>query len=104
MAVTEAVKETIWLQGMAKTLGLVQEHINVHCDSQSTIHLAKNQVYHARTKHIDVRFHFVREIIEEGKICLQKIKTADNPADMMTKVVTTIKFNHCLNLINILRI
>ena len=104
MAVTEAVKEAIWLQGMAKTLGLVQEHINVYCDSQSAIHLAKNQVYHARTKHIDVRFHFVREIIEEGKICLQKIKTADNPADMMTKVVTTIKFEHCLNLINILHV
>ncbi|KAL1080812.1 hypothetical protein V6Z11_D09G020200 [Gossypium hirsutum] len=75
---------------MVKTLGLVQEHISVYCDSQSAIHLAKNQVYHARTKHIDVRFHFVREIIDEGKIRLQKIKTADNPADMMTKVVTTI--------------
>ena len=104
MAVTEAVKEAIWLQGMVKTLGLDQEHINMYCDSQSAIHLAKNQVYHARTKHIDVRFHFVREIIEEGKICLQKIKTADNPADMMTKVVTTIKFEHCLNLINILQV
>ncbi|KAG8490001.1 hypothetical protein CXB51_016020 [Gossypium anomalum] len=104
MAVTEAVKEAIWLQGMVKTLGLVQEHINVYCDSQSAIHLAKNQVYHARTKHIDVRFHFVREIIDEGKICLQKIKTADNPADMMTKVVTATKFEHCLNLINILQV
>ncbi|KAK5773310.1 hypothetical protein PVK06_049616 [Gossypium arboreum] len=104
MAVTEAVKEAIWLQGMAKTLGLVQEHINVYCDNQSAIHLAKNQVYHACTKHIDVRFHFVREIIDEGKICLQKIKIADNPADMMTNVVTVTKFEHCLNLINILQV
>ena len=76
----------------------------MYCDSQSAIHLAKNQVYHARTKHIDVRFHFVREIIDEGKIHLQKIKTADNPADMMTKVVTATKFEHCLNLINILQV
>ncbi|KAG8486257.1 hypothetical protein CXB51_019640 [Gossypium anomalum] len=67
IAITEAVKEAIWLQGMVKTLGLVQEHINVYCDSQSAIHLAKNQVYHARTKHIDVRFHFVLEIIDERK-------------------------------------
>ncbi|KAG8500107.1 hypothetical protein CXB51_003710 [Gossypium anomalum] len=104
MTITEAVKEAIWLQSMVKTLGLVQEHINVYCDSQSAIHLAKNQVYHARTKHIDVRFHFVREIIDEGKICLQKIKTADNPADMMTNVVTATKFEHCLNLINILQV
>ena len=74
------------------------------CDSQSAIHLAKNQVYHARTKHIDVRYHFVREIIEEGEVLVQKIKTDDNPADMLTKVVTTIKSNHCLDLINIAKV
>ncbi|KAH9771353.1 Integrase catalytic domain-containing protein [Citrus sinensis] len=92
MAITEAVKEAIWLQGLLENLGLTQEHINVYCDSQSAIHLTKNQVYHARTKHIDVRFHFVREIVDDGKILLQKIKTAENPADMLTKVVTTIKY------------
>ncbi|KAH9659027.1 hypothetical protein KPL70_023708 [Citrus sinensis] len=104
MAITEAVKEAIWLQGLLENLGLAQEYINVYCDSQSAIHLTKNEVYHARTKHIDVRFHFVREIINEGKIFLQKIKTAENPADMLTKVVMTIKFEHCLNLINILQV
>ncbi|KAK9200145.1 hypothetical protein WN944_015341 [Citrus x changshan-huyou] len=85
MAITEAVKEAIWLQGLLENLGLAQEHINVYCDSQSAIHLTKNQVYHARTKHIDVRFHFVREIVNEGKILLQKIKTVENAADMLTK-------------------
>ena len=70
MAITEAVKEAIWLQGLLKSLGVVQEHINVYCDSQNAIHLTKNQVYHARMKHIDVRFHFVRKIIDEGKILL----------------------------------
>ena len=73
-------------------------------DSQSAIYLVKNQVYHARTKHIDVRYHFVREIIEEGEVLVQKIKTDDNLADMLTKVVTTIKFNHCLDLINIAKV
>ncbi|KAH9717374.1 hypothetical protein KPL71_021787 [Citrus sinensis] len=86
MAITEVVKEAIWLQGLLENLGLAQEHINVYCDNQSAIHLTKNQVYHVRTKHIDVRFHFVREIVNEGKILLQKIKTADNPADMLTKL------------------
>ena len=104
MAVSEAVKETIWLKGLLEDLGVVQSRINLFCDSQSAIHLAKNQVYHSRTKHIDVRYHFVREIFEEGKILLQKIATTENPADMMTKVVTVIKFNHCLNLINILQV
>ena len=104
MAITEAVKEAIWLQGLLDDLGVGQKQVTVFCDSQSAIHLAKNQVYHARTKHIDVRYHFVREIIEEGGVLVQKIKIDDNPADMLTKVVTMIKFNHCLDLINIVKV
>lgn len=82
-------------------MGSEQERVTVYCNSQSAIHLVKNQVHHARTKHIDVRYHFVREIVEEGDILLQKIGTAYNPADMLTKVVSGIKFKHCLDLINI---
>ncbi|CAL8994262.1 unnamed protein product, partial [Prunus brigantina] len=52
------------LQGLLDDLGVQRDHVDVHCDSQSAIYLAKNQVHHARTKHIDVRFHFVREIID----------------------------------------
>ncbi|GMP35489.1 hypothetical protein CsSME_00007899 [Camellia sinensis var. sinensis] len=85
MAVTEAFKEAMWLHGLIEDLGIVQKHVEVFCDSQSAICLAKNQVHHARTKHIDVRFHFIREIVNEGDILLQKIGTADNPADMLTK-------------------
>jgi len=103
MAVTETFKEAIWLNGLIEDLGIVQERVDVHCDSQSAICLAKNQVHHSHTKHIDVRFHFVREIMDEGDILLQKIGTADNPADMLTKCVSNIKFQHCLDLINISR-
>ncbi|GMP36216.1 hypothetical protein CsSME_00008418 [Camellia sinensis var. sinensis] len=103
MAVTEAFKEAIWLHGLIEDLGIVQKHVEVFCDSQSAICLAKNQVHHARTKHIEVRFHFIREIVNEGDILLQKIGTADNPADMLTKVVSGIKFQHCLDLGNISR-
>ena len=104
MVITKAVKEAIWLQGLLDDLGVGQKQVTVFCDGQSAIHLAKNQVYHARTKHIDVRYHFVREIIEEGGVLVQKIKNDDNLTDMLTKVVTTIKFNHCLDLINIAKV
>ena len=103
MAVTEAVKEAIWLQGLLGELGVQQEHVKVYCDSQSAIHLAKNQVYHARTKHIDVRYHFVREVLEEGGVEIQKIHTTENPADMLTKIVPAVKLHHCMNLTNIVR-
>ena len=58
-------------------------------------------VFRVRTKHIHVRYYFVWEIISEGRILLQKIGIAENLADMLTMVVTTIKFNHCLDLIEI---
>jgi len=68
----------------------------------SAIYLAKNHVYHARMKHIDVRFHFVREILDKSDIELQKIHTKENPADMLTKVVPGVKFAHCKELLRIL--
>ncbi|KAH9753489.1 Integrase catalytic domain-containing protein [Citrus sinensis] len=86
MAATEAVKEAIWLKGLLGDLGVIQENIAVFCDNQSAIFLAKNQTYHARTKHIDVKYHYVREIIESGVVLLRKIDTKDNPSDMLTKV------------------
>jgi len=59
MALTEALKEAIWLQGLMDDLEIEQDFLLVHCDSVSAIYLAKNQVYHTRTKHIDFKYHFV---------------------------------------------
>ena len=58
-------------------------------------------MYHARTKHIDVRFHKIRELVSSGELLLEKVHTSKNAADMLTKPVTTKKFKHCLNLINV---
>ena len=73
----------------------------MHCDSQSVIYLAKHLVYHARIKHIDVRFHKIREFIATRGIILEKIDTSENAADMLTKPVPTSKFKHCLDLISV---
>ena len=59
----------------------------------SAIYLKKSQVYHARTKYIDVRFHFIWEILDEN-IELKKIHTGENLADILTKIVPGIKFEH----------
>ncbi|KAM1848289.1 hypothetical protein ACFX14_012448 [Malus domestica] len=97
MAIAEAVKEAIWIHGLIKNLGIYQKQVELHCDSQSAIHLSKYQVYHSRTKQIDVRFHFIREILSKRKIIFQKVPNMDNPADMLTKVVRPAKFEHCLH-------
>lgn len=100
IALTEAVKEGSWLRGLVNDLGIIQSRVTVHCDSQSAIHLANHQTYHERTKHIDVRYHFVRDVIDSKKVKVQKIATEDNPADMLTKVLPGSKFKHCLDLVN----
>ena len=62
MTITEAIKEAIWLRGLVSDFGLHQEGTVIFCDSQRVIHLTKNQIYHERTKYIDVRYHFVRAV------------------------------------------
>ncbi|GKV08223.1 hypothetical protein SLEP1_g19888 [Rubroshorea leprosula] len=101
MAITEAIKEALWLKGLVSDLGVEQNEMMVFCDNQSAIHLTKNTMYHERTKHIQVRYHFVREVISNGDVLVEKISTDENPADMMTKPVSGIKFKHCLDLISV---
>ncbi|KAJ4721737.1 Retrovirus-related Pol polyprotein from transposon TNT 1-94 [Melia azedarach] len=98
MALTEATKEGIWLKGLVSDLGLHHDQAIVYCDSLNAICLAKDQVHHERTKHIDVRYHFLRS---EKRIKVNKVGTADNPADMFTKPVPYSKFQHCLDLLNV---
>ncbi|KAE8712086.1 cytochrome P450 71A9-like [Hibiscus syriacus] len=101
MAAAEAAKEALWLTGLVKELSGQQGGVQLLCDNQSAIHLAKNQVYCVRTKHIDVRFHKIRELVASGEILFQKVHTDENAADMFTKPVTTDKFKHCLDLLNV---
>ena len=65
-------------------------------------YLAKNQVCHIRMKHINVRFYFVREILDEGDIKLQKIHMKKTPVDILAKVVPGMEFAHCKELFYIL--
>jgi hypothetical protein len=95
IAVTEASKEMIWLQGLLAEMGFKQEKNVLHSDSQSAIHLAKNSAFHSRTKHIGLRYHFVRSLLEDGVLTLEKIQGSKNPADMLTKTVTIEKLKLC---------
>ena len=102
MVMTKAIKGAIQHQGLLDNLEIDQDLLKINCDSMSAIYLANNQVYHVRTKHNDVRYHFVWEILDEGDIELQKIHTKENSGDMLTKVVSGVKFAHCNKLLHIL--
>ena len=92
MALTEAMKKAFWLQGLIEELGVKQVTVPIYCDSQSTIHLSKNQGFHERIKHIDVRLHFIREVVANKRVKIIKIATKGNPADFLTKPVASTKF------------
>ena len=103
IALTEAVKEAMWLRGIAEELRVQTEGITIYCDNQSAIHLTRHQAHHERTKHVDVRFHFIRDVLEKHQAEVEKVGTEDNPADMITKVLPGNKFDYCLKLINHIR-
>ena len=69
-------------------LDLKQKDYIVHCDSQIAIDLSKNTMYHARTKHINVRYHWIKKAIEEQLFQIRKIHIDENTIDMMTTVIT----------------
>jgi hypothetical protein len=95
VAATHATKEALWLRSfIGQIFEPLVEPITLFSDNQSAIALAKDHQYHARTKHIDIRFHFIRWIIEEGKLRLVYCPTADMVADTLTKALPSPKVKH----------
>lgn len=101
IAITKAVKEGIWLKGLLNDFGIEQGTATIKCDSQSVLHLAKHQVFHERSKHIDVKLHFVRYEVNKGVVKMVKVSMKENAADMLTKTLPTEKFKYYLDLVSI---
>lgn len=95
VAATHAAKEAIWLrQLLGQVFGPFDGPSTLFCDNQSAIALTKDHQYHARTKHIDVRYHFLRWIVEQGTIRLVYCPTSDMIADVLTKALPSLKAKH----------
>ncbi|XP_031272906.1 secreted RxLR effector protein 161-like [Pistacia vera] len=99
VALADGFKEAIWMQGLLTKIELTDSKVTIFSDNQSAVLLSKNPIYHERTKHVDVRFHFIRDLINKELIELRKVPTEENPADMGTKIVTPAEFKHCMNLL-----
>jgi hypothetical protein len=95
VAATHAAKEGLWLRTfMSQVFGEVTGPLTLHSDNQSAIALTRDHQYHARTKHIDIRFHFIRWIVEDGKMKLVYCPTEEMVADIMTKALPSVKVKH----------
>ena len=92
IALTQAVKESFWIQRILRELGRDAKDGNViHEDNQGAIALAHNPEFHARTKHIDIQYHFVRNCVQDGRIQLRYCPTVDMIADQLTKPLARAK-------------
>ena len=69
-----------------------KEATKIYCDSKSAIAMAKNPVFHSRTKHISIKYHFIREAETNREIKLKHCKTEEQPADIFTKALPREKF------------
>jgi hypothetical protein len=103
MAICEACKELIWLKGLYAEICGDESCISLHCDKQSAIYLTKDHMFYERTKYIDIKYHFVRDVIVDGKLKVCKISTHDNPADMVTKSVYVAKFELSSSLVGLIK-
>ena len=102
VAAAHGMKEALWLKSLiSQVFSPIPEPINMLCDNQSAITLAQDHQYHARSKHIDVRFHFIRWLIDNGSIHLTYCPTTDMIANILTKALPSPKVKHfttCLGL------
>ena len=62
--------QLLWMQKLLHDYGICQEHLTIYCDNTSAINISKNPVQHSRTKHIEIRHHFIRELVEDGTLTL----------------------------------
>ena len=93
IALSEACKELQWVNMIVKSLNCfsIPKQAIVNTDSQSSMKLMKNQKFSNRSKHVDTKYHYVRNLMENEEIELKYCSTEENVADMMTKPLGTIK-------------
>ena len=93
IAATTAACQGVWLARLLAEFRDVRSRaITLKIDSESAIQLSKNPVFHDRSKHIDVRYHYIRECVEENRAILESVGTVEELADILTKALGRVQF------------
>jgi hypothetical protein len=93
VAINSAACQAVWLRRILGGLSQPQDQPTViHCDNQSTIAMSKNPVQHGRTKHIDIRVHFIGDLVADQQVELKYVNTEEQVADILTKALDKGKF------------
>lgn len=102
MAATSAACQALWLRNLLKELTSWEvRKVKLYVDNKSAIELMKNPVFHGRSKHIETRYHFIRECVENGLICVEHISGEEQRADTLTKALPRVKFAEMKSLLGV---
>lgn len=102
MAATAAACQAIWLRKMlSQVIGAYVEPVVHYIDNRSALDLAKNHVFHERSKHIDIRYHFIRECVENGEIIVRHVSTDLQRADALTKPLPIARFERMRSMLGV---
>jgi hypothetical protein len=90
-----ASREAVWLQKLlAGIFDLELEPTLIHCDNQSCVKLSENPVFHDKSKHIEIKYHYIRDMVQRGVVELQYISTDEQIADILTKPLSRVKYEY----------
>ncbi|GJX91208.1 hypothetical protein Tco_0344534 [Tanacetum coccineum] len=90
----KACQQALWMKQALIDYGIRLDDIPIMCDNKGAIDLSKNLVQHTRTKHIEIRHHFLRDNVQKGNISIEKVSSEDNIADILTKPLKCEPFNY----------
>jgi hypothetical protein len=93
MTACEACTEALWIRKLISDLfDQIPESTIIHCDNQSCIRLSEYPVFHESSKHIEIKYYFIRDKVQEGEVKLEYIPTDENTTDILTKPLSRIMF------------
>jgi hypothetical protein len=92
IATGSSCSQLFWMKQMLSEYNVEQDVLTLHCDNLSAINISKNPIQHSRTKHIDIRHHFIRDLVEGKVVTLEHVATENQLADIFTKALDASKF------------
>lgn len=101
MALSDCAWQAAWMRNLLQEINFPVGAIPIYGDNQGSIFLASNPVQERWTKHIDIRYHHIRERVENKEVELSFVEGSENPADMFTKNLGHVKFYSCRNRLGI---
>jgi hypothetical protein len=95
--------KAVWLKKLlARLFDQKLETTLIHCDNQSCVKLSENPVFHNRSKHIEIKYHFIRDMVQKGAVKLQCISTDEQIANILTKPLSRAKFVYFIDKLGVM--